>query len=121
MNFKIYCRSIWLYPNGDIDESYIALFLLADEKGSSKWKVNYEIGIKGLKESELVYDTKHADEFFSALGQSHFLSHEQFFDPTAGFFKDGKFAVFCKVNNLSICKESFNTKNLLDFSDANRI
>jgi hypothetical protein len=91
-----YFRSICLYPNGDEQKSYIALYLMVLEKGSSKWKVNYNLGIIGSKQNYPVY-TIHADEIDGGHGHSKAMSHAEFFDPVTGCFKDGKFTIFCKV------------------------
>jgi hypothetical protein len=91
-------RAIWMYPNGDEDSSVISLYLVAIEKGSSNWNVSCKVSLKSLKENAPNYNfSKHANEMNPGWGCDN-LSHTEFFEPAAGYFKDGKFAVICEVN-----------------------
>jgi hypothetical protein len=65
------------------------------------WKAQFKIGVKSSKENKisgLLTSTKEEMEKFG-WGRINFLSHEEFFDPTNEYFKDGKFTIICEVNS----------------------
>jgi hypothetical protein len=96
-------RCIWCYPNGDAgdDLHYLSIFLTVIEKGSSEWKVKYKFSFKSQTSSEkmepIFETTDPVSAMTSGVGWPKFISHEKFFDPAKGYFKNGKFAIVCEV------------------------
>jgi hypothetical protein len=99
-NFR---RQILCYPNGETRDSisHISIFLNVIEEGSSEWKVNFMLSLKSQISSEKLQPicevTKDANEIDTGFGWAKFLSHDDFFDPSKGYYMDGKFTIFSEV------------------------